>query len=315
MVTPRPIVRGPETATVTGPEGEEIYVDKYGRIKIQFHWDWGWLDSEQKGKKFDPSSCWVRVAQFGALGSIDHPRVGEEVLVDFINGNPDRPIVIGRVYNENTRHFLYELPKHKTMAVLRSKTYKKDGFEQPGDARPIDVDRDCQRGGSEIRIDDDTQNPQVFVYAEKNMDTRVSYCDTLQVGKDQKIEIGKNRNEDVYENETIVIHGKRDEHVKKTETVLVDQERKVTIKATDTLDVTDWIKVKSKTSTIDIEAPVSITLKVGMSSIKLEQSGITIKGPTIMIDGTTTTTVKSLTTTVSGSGMLTLSGGLTKINC
>lgn len=305
IVTPRPLVRGPETAIVTGSPNEEIHVDEYGRIKVHFHWD-------RYGAQDDTSSCWIRVAQFGALGTFDHPRVGEEVLIEFINGNPDRPIVVGRVYNEAHRP-IYALPARKTMAVWRSKTYKKDGFVQYPDAVPIDVDRDCKRGGNEIRIDDATDEPQIFVYAEKDMKTRISYCESHKVGKDVDIFVGKNRTEEVGEDEKITIVGHRNEEVKKTETVKVIGDRSVQIISNEKLAVTGTIQNSSQ-KTIEITALESITLKVGTSKIVIDQGSITLDTTILQLKGQGMAMLTSPMTTVKGDGMLTARGGLVMIN-
>lgn len=305
IVTPRPTVRGPETAIVTGPPGEEIHVDKYGRIRIQFHWD-------REGQYNDQSTCWVRVSQYGALGSVDHPRVGEEVLVNFIGGNPDRPLVVGRVYNEANKP-IYELPKHKTMTVLRSKTYKKDGFTEWPSSKPIKVDRDCVRNGSEIRIDDDTSNPQMFIYAEMNLDSRVSKDETHHVGGNQEVLVRGNRTEHVEGNETITIDQNRNEKVKQNETVEVTGNRDVTIKSNDTLMVTGTIDITSKQS-ITIKATTSITLQCGPSKIVMNPAGITVEGPMLNLKGGGTATLQSPMTTVKADAMLTVSGGFVKIN-
>jgi type VI secretion system secreted protein VgrG len=297
QITPRPVVRGLETAVVTGKAGEEIHIDKYGRVKVKFHWD-------RETNKDETTTCFIRVAQYGALGSICHPRIGEEVLVDFINGNPDRPLVVGRVYNE--AHLpIYEVPKHKTMMVMRGSTHKKNCFVQPGDAAKVEVDRDCIRGGNEIRLDDDTDNPQFFMYAEKDMKTVITNNEVHHVGKDVDIYVGKNRVEVVDENETITIKGARKEEVKKTETIKIIGDRSVEIKATDKLDVT---------RTIEIIAGTSITLKVGMSKIVIDQKGITLDGGMITVTGTGTAKMTSPMTTVNGDGTLIATGGIVKIN-
>src|SRR5262249_42064630 len=115
--TPRPVVPGTQTAVVVEPAGEELFPDKFGRVKVQFHWD-------RDGKHNLDSSCWVRVAQFWAgkrWGAMFIPRAGHEVLVDFLEGDPDRPVIVGSLYNsENMPH--YELPKHKTLSYIKTNT-------------------------------------------------------------------------------------------------------------------------------------------------------------------------------------------------
>lgn len=281
LVTRRPIVSGPETAVVTGPSGEEIHVDKYGRIKVHFHWD-------RLGKDDDTSSCWIRVAQTGGLGNIIIPRVGDEVLINFINGDPDRPIVVGRVFNESHMPH-YELPEHKTRALWRSKTYKSSSGGTPPGAENLSslphsnrpVDQETEMFGNELRFEDKAFEEHLVIYAELDLDTRVRNEETHLVGKDQFIDVGKNRT--------------------------------VTIKANDVLDVTDKITVTSG-SEISITATSKITLTVGASSITIDASSIKISTPTLDMKGTATADLAAPMTTVKGDATLTLKGGMVLIN-
>ncbi|HEV2762661.1 MAG TPA: type VI secretion system tip protein VgrG, partial [Pyrinomonadaceae bacterium] len=147
---PVPVVHGTQTAVVVGPPGEEIYVDKYGRVKVQFHWD-------REGKYDDKSSCWIRVSQNWAgkrWGAMFIPRIGQEVIVDFIEGDPDRPIITGRVYNGGSMP-PYALPGEKTKSTIKSYSSKGGG------------------GFNEIRFEDLKGKEQIFVHAEKDEDKRV----------------------------------------------------------------------------------------------------------------------------------------------
>lgn len=148
--TPKPIVEGMQTAWVTGPKGEEIYTDEYGRVKIQFHWD-------REGKKDEKTTCWLRVAQFWAgkgWGTVFLPRVGDEVLVDFLEGDPDKPIVVGSFYNEEAKP-LYKLPDEKTKSTIKTKSYPNDP------------------GFNEIRFEDKKGKEEIFIHAQKDMNTIV----------------------------------------------------------------------------------------------------------------------------------------------
>ena len=121
-MTPKPFVQGPQTAVVVGPAGEEIYTDKYGRVKVQFHWD-------RRGKKDENSSCWIRVSHPWAgksWGAIAMPRIGQEVIVDFLEGDPDQPIITGRVYNAEQMP-PYDLPANKTQTGIKSRSSKGGG--------------------------------------------------------------------------------------------------------------------------------------------------------------------------------------------
>jgi type VI secretion system secreted protein VgrG len=303
IVTPRPVPKGPETAVVTGPAGEEIHVDKYGRVKVQFHWD-------REGKLDDNSSCWIRVSQTGGLGNIITPRIGHEVLIDFINGNPDRPIIVGRVFNE--AHMpVYPLPEHKTKALWRTKTYKRDCGVPHDDAASLETG---MPGANEIRFEDKTGEEELFLHAEKDMNTRIRYCETHKVGKNADIYIGKNRTEEVCVNETITIGCDRLELVKGCEDVTVVGDRKVAIQSTDSLDVTQSLTIKAGT-TIDISAETSITLSVGSSSIVIDQTSIKAMAAVLLdLQGQTNAKLSSPTTTIEGVGLLTATGAMVKIN-
>lgn len=142
---PKPRVDGPQSATVTGPEGEEIFCDEYGRVRVKFAWD-------RYNKANQDSSCWVRVSQAWAgtgFGNLAIPRVGQEVIVDFLNGDPDQPIIMGRTYREDNKP-QGGLPDSKTQMSIRSKTYKGGGF-------------------NEIRFEDATGREEVYLHAEKDM--------------------------------------------------------------------------------------------------------------------------------------------------
>jgi len=156
-LTPRPIIPGPQTAVVVGPAGEEIFTDKYGRVKVQFHWD-------RLGKKNADSSCWIRVSQIWAgkrWGASFWPRIGQEVIVGFLEGDPDQPIIVGSVYNAD------QMPPYLGQGP--------DG-KHPNDNKLTGVKSNTTKGGdgfNEWRFDDTKGKEQIFIHAERNMDTRV----------------------------------------------------------------------------------------------------------------------------------------------
>ncbi|MEW8507106.1 MAG: type VI secretion system tip protein TssI/VgrG [Candidatus Thiodiazotropha sp.] len=214
--TPKPMVQGPQTAVVVGPAGEEIYTDEYGRVKLHFHWD-------RYDSRDENSSCWVRVAQVWAgknWGAMHIPRIGQEVIVDFLEGDPDRPIVTGRVYNADQMP-PYGLPANMTQSGIKSRSTK---------------------GGSgdnfnEIRFEDKKGNEQVYVHAEKNQDNIVENNETTSVGNDrtesvghdESITIGNDRTESVGNNESITIGVNRTESVGSNESVSIGSNRSVNI--------------------------------------------------------------------------------------
>ena len=215
-LTEKPFVHGPQTAVVVGPAGEEIYTDKYGRIKVQFHWD-------RQGKKDENSSCFVRVAQSWAgrnFGSIFLPRIGQEVVVVFEEGNPDRPLVVGSVYNAE-QPVPFGLPDNKTQSGLRT--------------------RSSMRGGAancnELVFEDRKGSELVKLHAEKDLSTGVENDATHWVGHDETTTIDNDRTETVHANETITIDKNRTETVHQNETVTIDLNRVHTVGLIDTLTV------------------------------------------------------------------------------
>lgn len=298
--TPKPVVDGLESAVVSGPDGEEIFTDEYGRVKIRFHWDRG----ETPGEK---STCWVRVAQFGGLGNIVLPRVGQEVMVDFLHGDPDRPVVMGWVFN-NVLKPVYQLPAHKTRAVWRTKRYGDTGSYP--NAKALDTGTP---GANELRFEDKGGSEEVFLHAERDMNTRIRFEETHHVGATQHIMVGYDRTDDVGRDETteigrnqiLTVGGNQTEHVK--------AKREIKVDATDKLTVGQSITVSAGT-TIEMTANTSITLKCGPSSIKIDPSGITIQGPMVKADASGAATVQGMMTDIKGATGVTVSGAIVKIN-
>jgi len=217
-LTPKPFVQGPQTAVVVGPSGDEIYTDKYGRVKVLFHWDRG-----GEKKKDENSSCWIRVSQpwaGTAWGGITIPRIGQEVIVDFLEGDPDQPIITGRVYNAEQMP-PYVLPANMTMSGLKSRSSKGGGPDN----------------FNEIRFEDLKGSEQLFIHAEKNQDIEVENDETHWVGhnrtktidNDEITHVKHDRTETVDNNESITIHGQRQERVDKDEGIGIGGDRKESV--------------------------------------------------------------------------------------
>ena len=170
-LTPKPVVEGVQTAVVVGPSGEEIYTDMYGRIKVMFHWD-------RESKVADENcSCWMRVGQIWAgtgWGAMYIPRVGQEVIVDFLEGDPDRPIVTGSVYHSNNMP-PYTLPDEKTKTTIKSNSSKGGG------------------GFNEIRLEDKKGSEQVFIHGEKDLDLRVKSDRKEYIGNERHLTVEKDQ--------------------------------------------------------------------------------------------------------------------------
>ncbi len=170
--TPRPVIGGLQTAVVVGPADEEIYTDKYGRVKVQFHWD-------REGKKDENSSCWMRVSQPWAgkgWGGMWIPRIGQEVIVEHLEGDPDQPMITGRVYNA-VETPPYKLPDHHTVSTFMSRSSKGGG----------------SGNYNEIRFEDSKDNEQIFVNAEKDMDERVEHDSREYIGNDRHLIVHNNQ--------------------------------------------------------------------------------------------------------------------------
>ena len=274
-VTPKPIVEGTQTAIVVGPKKEEIYTDKHGRVKVQFHWD-------REGKMNENSSCWIRVSQPWASvgwGGIFLPRIGHEVIVDFLEGDPDRPIIIGRVYHGiNTPP--YELPAEKTKSTIKSNSSLGGG------------------GFNEIRFEDKKGEEQVFVHAEKNHDIRVKNDRFEWIGNNRHLVVKKDkyehveniRHEIVDADHTEEIGKDRHLKVKGKEARAVDGSLSLTVQG----DVIESLKANHveqvtlnryiKAMMAQIEASAEIELKCGASSIILTPAAIFLNAPMICIN-------------------------------
>lgn len=269
--TPKPIVRGSQTAKVVGNPGDEIFTDKYGRVKVHFHWD----RSDNNDQK---ASAWIRYGTLFAgnkWGSMFIPRVGQEVIVDFMEGDPDQPIIVGCVYNEeNMPH--YELPKYKTLSYIKSRsTPKATGF-------------------NEIRFEDKAKKEQVFMHSQKRYDLRARGSMYETCGGNRQEVIGWNvkgkDEEDNGGNLAITVGGNYDLHVVGDQFIGIDKSLYEGVKA----DVAEEYKGKQQTvvtgkrelnaQEITLEAFTKISLKVGGSFITVDLSGVTISGPMVKVN-------------------------------
>jgi type VI secretion system secreted protein VgrG len=317
-VTPKPLVRGVQTAIIVGPAGEEIYVDKYGRVKVQFYWD-------RVGTKNENSSCWIRVAQIWAgknWGWITIPRIGQEVIVDFLEGDPDKPIITGRVYNAEMMP-PYALPDNQTQSGIVSRSSKQGSTDN----------------FNEIRFEDLKGSEEIHINAEKDMSTVVEHDDTQTIQNDRTITVKGKHTETITKDTTITIdegnhsltlnQGNQSVELKqgnRSVTLDVGNET-VELKQGDqstTLDMgnqSTTLKMGNQSTelnlgnqstkvdlgSISMEAMQSITLKVGMNSITIDQTGVTVKGIMVTVEGEAITSVK-------GDAMLQMQGGITMIN-
>lgn len=204
--TPKPIIQGTQTAFVVGLAGEEIFTDKYGRVKVQFHWD-------REGQIDDNSSCWIRVAQAWAgnrWGMMFIPRIGMKVIVGFMEGDPDQPIIVGGVYNDQAMP-PYKLPDEKTKMTIKS---------------------DSSKGGqgfNELRFEDKKDHEQIFIHAEKDMDIRVKADCREYIGNDRHLVVKNDRREKIDGDTHLLVAGNQIEKVEGSHHLKVDEEQRIEV--------------------------------------------------------------------------------------
>ena len=264
--TPTPVVDGPQTAIVVGPAGEEIYTDEHGRVKVQFHWD-------REGKKDDKSSCWMRVSQLWAgeaWGAMYVPRIGQEVIVEFLEGDPDRPMVTGRVYH-GTNVPPYSLPAEKTKSTIKSNS-------SPGGG-----------GSNELRFEDKKGSEEIYAHAQKDYNIVVENDRTKKVGHDEKWEIGNDQTGLVKHDQKLTVNHNR--------TKRVDVDQSESVGGNKTIDVEG-----NHTEKIHKSKKVNVTL--GHTEVVNAYQSITIGGARMLKVGAAfTQTVVGLKSTTVGAAM------------
>ncbi|MDC0716811.1 type VI secretion system Vgr family protein [Nannocystis bainbridge] len=310
--TPRPFVRGLQSAVVVGPPGEEVHVDEQARVMVQFHWD-------RQGRFDDHSSCWIRVSQLWAgagWGAMFIPRVGHEVLVDFLEGDPDKPIITGRVYHGNN-NIPYPLPAEKTKSTIKSESSLGGG------------------GYNEFRYEDLKGSEQIFMHAERDLDIHVNHDRMENVLHDRHLRVGDavngekvgDFNELVMRDRHVRVDRHRHEHIggdafvhvggidgDGNQHVIIDKHQYTLVRVDrhDHVEGSAMAKVDKTTSlTIGDEAH----LKVGSKTAIESGAEIHVKAPTIVIEAGTGITVKGPGgfITIDASGVV-IQGRLVKVN-
>ncbi len=281
----KPWMQGPQSAAVVGPKGEEIYIDELGRIKVQFHWD-------REGEENENSSCFIRVMQPWAgagWGTSFIPRIGMEVVVNFFDGDPDRPIVTGSVYNgDNPPPF-----SSKTQSGIKTRSSRSG----------------ANSNFNELRFDDNKGNEQIYVHAEHNMDTQVENNETLKVdvdrtktiGNNENSSIGKDRNKSVGENQTESIGADKTIDVGSNHIESIGSDKTIDIGSNHTESVGKNMSItigdnlsENVGRKIDVVAGDQIVLKTGSASITMKSNGdISIKGNNITVQGSGKVNVKA----------------------
>ncbi|WCR46065.1 type VI secretion system tip protein TssI/VgrG [Stutzerimonas stutzeri] len=257
---PKPKVLGSQTAVVTGPAGEEIHCDEYGRVKVQFHWD-------REGLADDKTSCWLRVSSSWAgdrYGGIAIPRVGMEVLVTFLEGDPDQPLVTGCLYHKE-HQVPYDLPANKTRTVFKT-------LSSPGGG-----------GYNELRIEDRKGAEQIYIHAQRDWDENIEHDQKIRVGHERHDTVEANSYSEFRAEEHLTVAGDRKVEVKPDDHLTVGQTQHIKLGTAQLTKAGREIHLKAGQKMV-IEAGVELTLKAGGSFIKLDPGGITVSGPLARIN-------------------------------
>jgi type VI secretion system secreted protein VgrG len=263
----RPIMDGPQIAIVTGPDGEEIHCDQYGRVRVRFPWDRRlWPTKVESGKNDEHSSAWLRVSQGwagGQYGFMALPRIGHEVIVSFLDGDPDQPIITGRTYHA-TNTPPYALPEHKTRTTLKTRTHKGEG-------------------SNELRFEDEADKEQIYVHAQKDLDL---------LTENNRTEVIKNDSHRTVENNDF-------SHIKGNEHATVDGEKRQSVGGDCSQSIGGIFHQKSGQGTLSeagtevhhkagskvvLDAGAELTISAGGSLLKLDPSGVTLSGPGVKIN-------------------------------
>ena len=294
LVRQKPWMQGPQSATVVGPKGEEIYTDEFGRIKVQFHWD-------REGERNENSSCFIHVVQPWAgsgWGTSFIPRIGMEVVINFYDGDPDRPIVTGTVYNgDNKPPFA-----SKTQSGIKTRSSKSG----------------TNSNFNELRFDDNKGSEQIYIHAEHNMDSQIENNETLRVdvnrtktignnesssiGKDREKSVGENQTESIGADKTITVGSNHSETIGSDKTLDVGSNHSESIGKNMSITIGDNLS-ETAGKKIDIVAGDQIVLKTGSASITMKSNGdISIKGKNITVQGSGKVNVKAASNvTIKGS--------------
>ncbi len=257
---PKPKVLGSQTAVVTGPAGEEIHCDEYGRVKVQFHWD-------RHGQADDKTSCWLRVSSSWAgdrYGGIAIPRVGMEVLVTFLEGDPDQPLVTGCLYHKE-HQVPYDLPANKTRTVFKT-------LSSPGGG-----------GYNELRIEDRKGAEQIYIHAQRDWDENIEHDQKIRVGHERHDTVEANSYSELKAEEHLIVAGDRKVEIKPDDHLTVGQTQHIKLGTAQLTRAGREVHLKAGQKMV-IEAGVELTLKAGGSFIKLNPGGITVSGPLARIN-------------------------------
>ncbi|MFP5421597.1 MAG: type VI secretion system tip protein TssI/VgrG [Gammaproteobacteria bacterium] len=254
---PKPRILGSQSAVVTGPPGEEIHCDEYGRIKVQFFWD-------REGQADDKTSCWLRVSSSWAgdrYGGIAIPRVGMEVLITFLEGDPDQPLVTGCLYH--AEHVVpYALPANKTRSLFKT-------LSSPGGG-----------GYNELRIEDKKGAEQIYIHAERDWDENIEHDQKIRIGNERHDTVEANSYSEFKAEEHRTTHADRKSEIKANDHLTVGNNQHIKIGTGQFINAGQEIHLSSGLKVV-LEAGSELTFKAAGSFIKLDAGGITLVGPII----------------------------------
>ncbi len=256
---PKPLVDGPMIAIVVGPDGEEIYCDEHGRVKVHFPWD-------RYSNGDENSSCWVRVSQGwagGQYGMMAIPRIGHEVIVEFLNGDPDQPIITGRTYHA-TNTPPYPLPANKTKMVIRSETHQGEGF-------------------NELSFEDQVGNEEIYLHAQKDVEALINNDDTMHIKHDKHLTVDNDRFIKVKNNQHVTVDGEHRQRITKDQSLIVQGDAYDKAGKLYALEVGNEVHIKAGQKIV-IEAGAELTIKAGGSFVKVDPSGVSLVGPGINLN-------------------------------
>jgi type VI secretion system secreted protein VgrG len=257
LTHPKARILGSQSAVVTGPAGEEIHCDQYGRVKVQFHWD-------REGQADDKTSCWLRVASAWAgdrYGAISIPRIGMEVLVSFLEGDPDQPLITGCLFHA-ANQVPYELPANKTRSVFKT-------LSSPGGG-----------GYNEVRIEDKKGAEQIYLHAQRDWDENIEHDQKIRIGNERHDKVEANSYSEFKAEEHRTTHADRKSEIKANDHLTVGNNQHVKIGTGQFINAGQEIHLSSGQKIV-FDAGSELTFKAAGSFIKLDASGITMVGPTI----------------------------------
>ncbi len=259
----KPLVTGPQTAIVVGPENEEIFCDEFGRVKVQFPWDrYGTGDADtNKG-----ASCWIRVSQSwagGQYGMMAIPRIGHEVIVSFLEGDPDQPIITGRAFNAISQ-VPYPLPANKTRTVIKTQTHK-------------------GKGSNELRFDDECDQEEVYIHAQKDLNTLVENDHSAHIKHDAHLDVENERFTHIKGNDHLTVEGESRQNIKGDKSLTVEGSIQMKTGSNWINETGSEVHIKAGHKMV-IETSSEITIKAGGSFLKIDSAGVHLVGPAINLN-------------------------------